>query len=441
MSKHKLHSLFAGNFLIHGGYAASFIPALYKVLTVDTDNTIEHDFESKMQASALTKLEAQGGSGDKTVIVISIKQPIVKYTNYWMELIGSKTFMRIMEAYADNPTVAGIVLDIDSGGGQVYGTAEFYDYIAAYPKPVVTYTDGYLCSAAYYIGNAARYIVANKRADAIGSIGALASWVDFTGLWEKLGATSHTMYATKSTKKNYETREVEENNNYEPYIKNVLDPIVETFHADMKATRPNLKEEVFTGDTWTGTEALEMGLVDELGSLDTAVMKVLELEAVQSNNQNNNNMSKTRTNLQAALGLATPLVEQADKGTYLNADQLDAVETDLENKGAEVARLTGELATANTATQTAQEALTAAQTAQAAANKATGNQVDALVAAAGITATGTTDEKLTALAGHYATIDLKDGAKPTNVPVGTDNGANGQVNEVGGIDITGALRS
>jgi protease-4 len=73
-----------------------------------------------------------------------------------------------MKSYAQDPNCIGVVLDIDSGGGQVSGTPEFYDYIASFKKPVVAYTDGLMCSAAYYIGSATSHIIANKRADAIG---------------------------------------------------------------------------------------------------------------------------------------------------------------------------------------------------------------------------------------------------------------------------------
>ena len=59
------------------------------------------------------------------------------------------------------------------------------------------------------------------------------------------------------------------------YIKESLNPTVDTFIADMKSARPNLSEEVFKGGTWTGPEALKRNLVDALGSLQDAVQKSL----------------------------------------------------------------------------------------------------------------------------------------------------------------------
>src|SRR5690606_27539836 len=135
-----------------------------------------------------------------------------------------------MQNMLNESNCAGVVLDIDSGGGQVSGTPEFHDVVKNASKPVVSYTDGLMCSAAYYIGSAASYIVANKRADAIGSIGVMIHFVDLTGYYEKKGAKVITEYATKSTEKNKAYEELIKGNPDE-YIKKELDPINEDFHA------------------------------------------------------------------------------------------------------------------------------------------------------------------------------------------------------------------
>jgi protease-4 len=57
-----------------------------------------------------------------------------------------------------------------------------------------------MCSAAYYIGSAT-HIIANKRADAIGSIGVMVSFIDFSGIYENK-VLLITEYATQSTEKN-----------------------------------------------------------------------------------------------------------------------------------------------------------------------------------------------------------------------------------------------
>lgn len=404
-----IDSLFASPFYINAEYAQSLIPSLYQTLVLGKISE-KSEIDKEKDAISLKSSSEQSGPNATTVVVIGIKQPIQKFSDYYN--LGSKSFMSIMSSYANDPNIAGIVLDIDSGGGQVYGTGEFYDFIRSYPKPTVAYTDGYMCSAAYYLGNATQYIVANKRADHIGSIGAYATIVDFNGLWEKLGATVHEMYATESTEKNSDFREVFKGN-YEPYIKNVLDPIVATFHTDMKATRPGLNEAVFAGGTWTGTKSLEMGLVDELGTIQTAIAKVFELADKSSNQNLNTNMSKELVKVQAVLGLAAALVSTEEKGSYLNEQQLDTLENRLVELEESNTSLQTQLDAANANTDLNDQLTTSKNEVTALTAS-----IDGMLTSAGLEVTGTLTEKTEALTAKVAEMGKRDGGEHTRVKIG-----------------------
>lgn len=426
--ENNLQSIFASPFYINKEYAQSLIPVLYSALVLGK-TSVKTEKEKELAAVKLSSSSQNGGSGvsASNVVILSIKTPIQKFSNW--EYLGTKSFMSILDFYKTDPNVAGIILDIDSGGGQSYGTPEFYDYLISYPKPTVTYTDGYLCSAAYYIASATNYIVANKRADAIGSIGAYATIVDFNGIWEKYGAKIHTIYATDSTEKNADYRQVLEGN-YAPYITNSLDPLVKTFHIDMRATRPQLHPSVFAGGTWSGEKALELGLVDELGNMQTAIDKVFsEYNLNDNNNQNTNeNMSKQLPKIQAILCLTAALAS-TDNGSYLNEEQLDQLENQLHTLETSKAELESQLTEANNNTATANGTIASLET-----------SVDAILAEAGLTATGTVTEKLTALSGKVTEMSNKDGAPPTKVLV--DEGQKGEKNQkVGGIDVSAALNN
>jgi len=416
MSVNNLHSLLNGRYFIHEAYGKALLPSLAIIL--NGKDIADKDQQKKADHVMVKPGAASGTSANNQndyVLVLSLKDPIYKYSQECGPQ-GTKSKMRTMQSYENDPNLKGVVLDIDSGGGQVSGTPEFYDFLLNYGRPVVAYTDGLMCSAAYYIGSAASYIVANKRADAIGSIGAMVSFIDMTGYYEKLGAKVITEYATKSTEKNRDFEELLKGN-AEGYIKNELDPIVETFHADMKAVRQALKDETLHGGTWDADGALSMGLVDELGTLQTAIDKVYELSDKLSNNPKNNTMSKERANLQAVLGLTAPLVETAEKGSYLNADQLDATETALADKDASIATLTGTAATAQAAQATAETALTDANKAHTTEATAITAQADAMLTAAALPVAGTLPEKLTALTAHYAKANAADGAGATKPAV------------------------
>lgn len=361
MSIANLHSLLNRPFYIEQSYGQGFLPLVLNLL--NPENSIsagEKDDDEEKKETHINYMSLNGSSnyGEDAeeasfVSVISIKTPIVKYNQFFGPR-GTQSYIRTMEGMKNNKSIAGIVLDIDSGGGQVYGTPEFHDYIKDYPKPVVTYTGGLLCSAAYYIGNAASHIIANKRSDAIGSIGAYAQILDVAGYYEKLGAKLHTIYSSKSTEKNKAYREVIEGN-YDSYVKAELDPVVDTFIADMKATRPGIKEECFKGGTWTGVEAVEMGLVDENGTLQTAVNKVFELSKSNNNpTQKANAMTDTKkyAKINAVLGIEA-LEGLNAEGAHMSESFLDTLEAhlnDAETKQTEaVQAVQTQLDAANTA--------------------------------------------------------------------------------------------
>jgi|SRR5690625_2388 len=349
-----LQNLFSSNFYIEERYALSFVPSLYAYL--NNSNEIKPKSEEDLMFSNSNIRTQKNLMGEtKRVVILSIKQPILKYTDHWMGWLGSKTYIRILQQLANDDSVAGVVLDIDSGGGQSYGTPEFYDEIKNFQKPIYSFTDGLMCSAAYYIGNASDGIIAHKRSEAIGSIGAYTQFIDFTGIFEKLGAKSYKVYATESDEKNKEVRELIDNNDPTPYIKNILDPLVATFHADMLEKRPDMDKEALKGGVWGAEEALQMGLIDEIGTIETAIMKVIESSGNNNNSNTNSNNTempeeKSFQKLAAVLGVEGVEPKKANifstnETVSLTAEQLSKIEAALSdpNDSQKLADLNSEL--------------------------------------------------------------------------------------------------
>ena len=353
-----LHSLINKPWYINKEYAQGLFPVFLNLIQGNTEVT-ERDPEQitqffdadgqPVESEPITKKEdevarlpvlvvgagSSGSSGapDPVTAVISIKTPIYKYDQVCGPR-GTKSMMRQMEALRNRSDINGIILDIDSGGGQLSGTQEFYDYIKDYSKPVVTYSDGWICSAAYYIGSAADHIIAHQRADAIGSIGAYIEFVDLKGYYEQMGAKVHTIYSSLSDEKNQAYREALEGS-YDLMIKEELDPAVQDFHADMKLVREDLNDQVFKGATYPAAKSLELGLIDEIGNFQAALDKVKEL--AQNSKSDYMNTSKDRPNLQGVLNLNEPLAVTEDQGSYLNEEQLDLVEDALNMSQVETA--------------------------------------------------------------------------------------------------------
>lgn len=433
-----LHTLLSGPFYINQMYAASCLPTLYKSIT---SNSIEqHSIEQMKMAVQMISEDPTIQSNAKKVVIVNFNQPVVKYDYYpW---IGTQTYMDILRTLEQDDAVAGIVLNIDSGGGQVYGTGEIYDFIKNYSKPIVAFTHGYMCSGAYYIAAPTDRIIANKRADAIGSIGAYATIIDTNGVWEHFGAKVHSIYATKSTAKNSDYNEVIDNSNYEPYIKNQLDPIVEIFIQDMKSVRPQLNEEVFQGGTWSGEQSLEMGLIDAVGTIEDAIAAVYELSLQSNSNTNTNMNTKQLPNVQSVLGLDTPLASTEENGSYLNAEQLDTIESRLVELQSSNSTLQESLDAAVANTEVQEQLTTAQQSLASSQETVIGIEasIDAMMTNAGLPITGTLAEKTIALNAKVAEMGSKDGAQSTNPKIDIDNNTTTS-NVVGGVDVSAAMNN
>lgn len=414
MNINNLQSLITGRWFIDKAYSKSLLPSLYSILsgkiTFSTPSTPVPEafvYSSKLASSVISASDFNNENNkDNYVLVIALKNPIYKY-NQDCGPRGTKTKQKVMERYQSDPNCSGVVLDIDSGGGQVSGTPEFYDFIKNYSKPVVSYTDGMMCSAAYYLGSGANYIVANKRADAIGSIGAMIHFVDMTGYYEKQGAKVITEYATKSTDKNKDFEDLI-NGKPEGYIKNQLDPITDTFHADMNAARPKLNNAVLGGATYNSEESLSKGLIDEIGTLQTAVDKVFSLSKSSNSNKNNskkNTMSKLNVPLIEAVIDTTFSEGETENGIILTDEQATAIENRLSQNDTAIATANTE-ATASKNTITT---LTASNTTVTTAikNALTTAEVEGA-------ATMSNEEGIVALSALVAEYGGKDGGKTTD---------------------------
>lgn len=367
MSINNLHSLLSGKWFIEKAYANSLMPSLVTVLNGNSIDFTEKESKEhvKIMAGASAGINASSvnsnSSNESYVLIVSLKNPIYKY-NQSCGPRGTKSKQSLIASYESDPNCKGIVLDIDSGGGQVSGTPEFHDFISNYSKPVVAYTDGLMCSAAYYIGCASNHIVANKRVDAIGSIGTMISFVDMTGFYEKKGAKVISEYATKSTEKNKDFEELLKGNP-EAYIKNQLDPITDDFHEDVKASRKNINDEVLKGGVFNANKSLELGLIDEIGTLQTAIDKVFELSNANTKTNNTNTMSKEikAPSIQNALGYETPF-QANENGVFLQETEVATIENALTTANTNVTNITAERDAVNTSVNDANTSIDAALT-------------------------------------------------------------------------------
>lgn len=180
-----------------------------------------------------------------------------------------------------NSHVKAVVLRINSGGGTATAGEEMAAYVREFSensgKPVVVSSASINASAAYEISSQADYIFTAKTT-AIGSIGTAMQVTDLSGLMEKLGISVENITSSDSKDSSYGTRALTEEER--AYYQKMVDQINETFIQTVAEGRDMSVEDVrklATGLTFTGMEAVENGLADEIGTKEDAVAKAAEL--------------------------------------------------------------------------------------------------------------------------------------------------------------------
>ena len=188
------------------------------------------------------------------------------------------------KAFSDAGSVA-IVLRINSPGGSPVQAGMIVDEILrlrkGYPaKPVYVVVDEICASGGYYIAAAADKIFVNK-ASIVGSIGVLMDGFGFTGTMEKLGIERRLLTAGEN--KGFLDPFSVQSEKQKAHAQAMLAEIHQQFIGVVRAGRgKRLKEtpDMFSGLFWSGAKAVEMGLADGFGSLDSVAREVVKAEDI-----------------------------------------------------------------------------------------------------------------------------------------------------------------
>jgi len=168
-----------------------------------------------------------------------------------------------------------VILITDSGGGHTMGSIEAAEAVSSLSVPVVAYVKGNACSAAYKIISGATYIVATKSAQS-GNIGTIMAYVDYTKAHEMMGvelkAITNESGVLKST--GHLDGFTEEQL---AFLQESINEAGLSFQTHVFNSRPGLSEEVLKAGWYSSAKAIELGLIDEIGNLDLAILRANQL--------------------------------------------------------------------------------------------------------------------------------------------------------------------
>ncbi|NIM90891.1 MAG: signal peptide peptidase SppA [Candidatus Aminicenantes bacterium] len=198
----------------------------------------------------------------------------------------SQVYYRLEKASKDE-TVKGVILRLDTPGGEVTASDILYNEILKFKEktglPVVGLMMGVAASGGYYVASACDFIIAHP-STLTGSIGVISVFPSLQELLSKVGIKVNVIKSGQMKDSGGFWRDVteEEKKVFQTIIDDYFQKFVEVVYQNRKEslTREELAR-IADGRVYTGTQALELKLIDELGYFDQALKKTLSLAALR----------------------------------------------------------------------------------------------------------------------------------------------------------------
>jgi signal peptide peptidase SppA len=222
-------------------------------------------------------------SRQKAIGIIPVTGPLEARSTLMGELFGMTSYEKIgaiFDHFVADESVSGIILDIASPGGMVYGAQELANkiYSARGTKPIIAVANPLMASGAYWIGAAADRIVMTPSGD-VGSVGVIAEHVDMSKAIDEQGAKVTIFRSSGSPFKG-------ENNDAEPLtdeakqnIQSRVDSIYSQFVGDLAKFRgvsvEHVNEHFGKGRVVDAKTAMRAGMIDRVATMQDITGKMV----------------------------------------------------------------------------------------------------------------------------------------------------------------------
>ena len=237
-------------------------------------------FNFELEEYDVQETTVRQGNFTEKVAVIHLDGAIIDLGSPgFFDSYDHKAILRMIEKAFSDDTVDGIVFKVDSPGGGVYETAEIYRTIMEgkekSDKPFYVSMGSMAASGGYYVAAPADKIFA-EASTITGSIGVIMESTNFSGLAEKYGITFNTIKSGKHKDIMSSTREMTEEER--EILQSIIDEMYDEF-VQVIADGRNLDEkrvrEIGDGRIYTGKQAKEIDLIDEIGNLDDTIDQLM----------------------------------------------------------------------------------------------------------------------------------------------------------------------
>jgi protease-4 len=190
--------------------------------------------------------------------------------------LTSYGFNKLLREVGGDSTIRGVVVRIDSPGGEASASDEIWREmnLLSKKKPLVISMSDVAASGGYYMAMTGDPVVAYPQTET-GSIGVVFGKPDLHGLYDKLGVTKDAVQLGKHADIDSDYTELTPDERQ--ILRQGIDENYRDFVSKVAAARHRTYDQIeplAQGRVWLGSQAKENGLVDELGGLDTAISLV-----------------------------------------------------------------------------------------------------------------------------------------------------------------------
>jgi protease-4 len=223
-------------------------------------------------AYVLTRHDSVGfGDG---VAVIPLQGTIYSSqgTGLFAEQVATpENFKEMLDEAARDGSIKAVVIDINSPGGSVVASDEIAMAVKEFDKPTVAWVGEMGASGAYYVASSCDFIVADQ-ASVVGSIGVISIFPEYSRLLEKIGVNFTVIKGGeyKDFTTGFRPLTDEETEMMEDMVSEIYDQFLTVVADNRNMSKSDVKS-VAEGKIYSGRKAKSLGLVDEIGSRDTAI--------------------------------------------------------------------------------------------------------------------------------------------------------------------------
>lgn len=246
-------------------------------------NTADNKKINIIKNTSYAKLRPELYKGDNRIAIVYASGQIIDGEGN-ENIIGSTTLSEAIRQARNDKKVKAIVMRVNSPGGSAVASEVIRREVelAAKEKPFIVSMGNYAASGGYWISSSSDYIFADDNT-LTGSIGVFGTVPNIEGLTDKLGLTFDGVKTNENSDfgamaqplSPYQMKMMQKNvtNTYDEFI---------TLVSGTRDLRKTFVDSIGQGRVWSGTDAIGIGLVDELGGIEKAVAYAAEKANLQN---------------------------------------------------------------------------------------------------------------------------------------------------------------